>query len=131
PLSDYWSTLYGARAAATDKQLQTSEPGAFNKSIMAASINNVVSTDDCHTNDGVEMSITGPSSRDLTERFLATDIRVNGTTIARAGDQISASLLNTLRDRKINTIKVRSPLTCRAPKGTCSKCYGLDERGNL
>src|SRR5690606_19798395 len=50
PLSDYWSTLYGARAAATDKQLQTSEPGAFNKSIMAASINNVVSTDDCHTN---------------------------------------------------------------------------------
>jgi DNA-directed RNA polymerase subunit beta' len=131
PLSDYWSTLYGARAAATDKQLQTSKPGAFNKDIMAASITNVISEDDCHTTDGIDMPVEGMGSQDLSERFLAKDVRVGGTIIAHAGDQVTSSLLNTLRDRKVEDVKVRSPLTCRAPKGTCAKCYGLTENGSL
>lgn len=135
PLSDYWSTLYGARSAAVDKQLQTAEPGAFNKDIMATTITNVVSTNDCHTTDGIKIPISGRgmtvSPGELSERFLSSDIRVGGTVIAHAGDQISSQLIDTLRDRGVDEMKVRSPLTCRAPKGTCAKCYGIDEHGQL
>lgn len=131
-LSDYWSTLYGARSAAVDKQLQTQKPGAFNKDIMATTITNVVSSDDCRTTDGLDMPVRGVGSSELTERYLAADVRVGDTVIAHAGEQVTSQLLNTLHDRKISKdIKVRSPLTCHAPKGTCAKCYGLTEKGEL
>jgi len=128
PFSDYWSTLYGARASAVDKQLQTSEPGAFNKNIMASAITNVISDDDCMTTDGLEMPVT---SRDVNDRFLAKDVRANGKTLARAGDEITPRLLTELKRLKVKTIVVRSPLYCKMPKGTCAKCYGLNEHGHL
>jgi DNA-directed RNA polymerase subunit beta' len=131
PLSDYWSTLYGARAAATDKQLQTSEPGAFNKDIMATAVTNVISMDDCGTTHGIDLPLKGGNA-DLDGRYLASDIRIGNTVLAAHNDLVSSSLLNTLRDRKnITTVRVRSPLTCEAPKGTCAKCFGLTEKGVL
>ncbi|TAL45595.1 MAG: hypothetical protein EPN91_01840, partial [Salinibacterium sp.] len=132
PFSSYWSTLYGARSVAVDKQLQTSKPGAFNKDIMATTITNVVSMADCGDRDGIDMPVDNSSSiAELTERFLARDVRVGSTVLAHAGDAITSSLLNTLRDRKVPDVHVRSPLSCKAPQGTCAKCYGLDEHGKL
>jgi DNA-directed RNA polymerase subunit beta' len=126
--SDYWNTLYGARTVATEKQLQTKVPGGFNKEIMATVITNVISDSDCGTTKGVKL---GLDSDDISERFLAKSVSVNGTVIARAGTAVTTGLLNTLRERKIGELEVRSPLTCRKPKGTCSKCYGIDEDGQL
>lgn len=131
PLSDYWSTLYGARAAATDKQLQTSKPGAFNKDIMATAVTNVVSMDDCGTTNGIELDLKTTRASDLDDRFLASDLRQGDAVLAHSGDHITSGLLNTLRDRKIESVRVRSPLTCQAPKGTCAKCFGLTEKGQL
>lgn len=130
PLSDYWGTLYGARAAAVDKQLQTSEPGAFNKDIMATSITQVVSRHDSGPQTGIELPVSN-SSNDLEDRFLSKDIRIGSTVIANAGDQVSASLLNTLRDRKVKTLWVMSPLTDPTPHGISAKSYGVNERGKL
>lgn len=133
--SDYWSTTYGARAAAVDKQLQTQNPGAFNKDIMATAIVNVISDLDCGTKDGLTVNLRDKSGKfrphDVEDRFLATDVKVGDTVVAKAGDPVTSSLLNTLKDRKIESVKVRSPLTCREPKGTCAKCYGLNEHGQL
>lgn len=135
PFSSYWSTVYGARAAAVDKQLQTANPGAFNKDIMATSVTNVISGDDCGTKEGISLSLTDPKGRyrpqDVEDRFLSKDIKVGDALIARAGSPVSSSLLNTLRDRKVSVISVRSPLTCKKPKGTCAKCYGINEHGEL
>lgn len=128
PFSDYWNTLYGARSVAVDKQLQTSSPGAFNKDIMATAITNVISDSDCGTKKGLDI---GLNNRDVEDRFLANDIKSGGTTIARAGEQVTAGLLNTLRERKVKSVSVRSPLTCNKPQGTCAKCYGLNEDGQL
>lgn len=133
--SDYWSTLYGARAAAVDKQMQTAEPGAFTKDIMASSITNVISGLDCNTQEGLTMSLRDKSGKyrpqDVEDRFLSRDVKIGSKLVARAGDPVTSSLMNTLRDRKIDSIKVRSPLTCRKPKGTCAKCYGLNEHGKV
>lgn len=132
PFSDYWSTLYGARSVAVDKQLQTSKPGAFNKDIMATSITNLISSEDCGDKGGIDLDISNPgNAAEVTERYLARDVRVGNAVLAHAGQPISTTLINTLRDRKVNTLHVRSPLTCKAPKGTCAKCYGLNEHGKL
>lgn len=130
PLSDYWATLYGARAAAVDKQMQTSEPGAFNKDIMATSVTQVVSRHDSGPQEGIELPVDNRSN-DLEDRFLSKDIRIGGTVIAHAGDQVTAALLNTLRDRKQKTLWVMSPLTDPTPHGISAKSYGITENGKL
>lgn len=124
--SDYWNTLYGARTVATEKQMQTSKPGAFNKEIMATVVNNVISGDDCGVKKGVFL---GVDNNDVDDRYLAKNVSVNGTVIAKAGSLVTTGLLNSLRERKVEKLEVRSPLTCLKPKGTCGKCYGLNEDG--
>jgi hypothetical protein len=51
--------------------------------------------------------------------------------LAHAGDLVTSHLLNLLRERKVDKVAVRSPLTCAAPKGTCARCYGVHEDGQL
>jgi DNA-directed RNA polymerase subunit beta' len=129
PFSEYWQTVYGARRVAIDKQLQTQHPGAFNKDILASAVTNVVSSPDCKTSHGIELSVAD-QARDLEDRFLAKDLRSGSTVVAHAGELVTPSLLNLLRERKVKTVLVRSPLTCAAPKGTCAKCYGVHEDGH-
>jgi DNA-directed RNA polymerase beta subunit/DNA-directed RNA polymerase beta' subunit len=126
--SDYWNTTYGARQVATDKQLQTQYPGAFTKDLMATTINNVISKDDCKTSEGIKLPVS-ERTNDLESRFVAGDIKVGGRIIAHSGEPVTAGLLNFLRDHRIKEVKVRSPLTCKQPEGTCSTCYGLNEDG--
>jgi len=128
PFSDYWSTLYGARATAVDRQLQTAKPGEFNKDIMATAMTTVVAAADCGTRMGLDVRV---ESADAEDRFLAKDISVKGDVIAHAGSQVTSTLLSTLRNAKVATVDVRSPITCKLPKGVCAKCYGLDEHGGL
>jgi DNA-directed RNA polymerase subunit beta' len=130
PLSEYWQTVYGARRVSVDKQLQTEKPGAFNKDIMATSSVNVISTPDCKTTHGIRLSVAD-QGRDIEDRFLARDIRVGSAVVAHAGDVVTPGLLNLLRERKVKEVEVRSPLTCISPKGTCARCYGLHENGQL
>jgi DNA-directed RNA polymerase subunit beta' len=130
PFSEYWNTLYGGRAAAIDKQLQTQNPGAFTKDILASAATNVISTPDCKTTKGITLSVQD-QGRDIEDRFLAHDVSINGTVIAKAGEAVNQHLLNALRERHVKEVEVRSPLTCKAPHGTCSKCYGIHDNGQL
>lgn len=127
-LSQYWNSLYGSRRGVVDKQLQTSKPGEFNKDLMATVVRNVISDEDCNTSDGLDMEIDNIDAQD---RILAKDIKVGAKTIAKAGDVVTANLVSAARKSKLKKIKVRSPVTCKMPKGTCSKCYGLDADGRM
>lgn len=80
------------------------------------------------TKDGIDMEIDDTDAQD---RILSEDIKVGSRTIARAGDVVTANLVGKARQNRIKKIRVRSPVTCKMPKGTCSKCYGLDIDGRL
>jgi DNA-directed RNA polymerase beta subunit/DNA-directed RNA polymerase beta' subunit len=121
-VGDYWISMYGARRGMMDRAIQTSLPGAFSKDIMATTIGNVISKEDCGTREGVSHRI---EDTDVYDRFLAGD----------QGGYAHNTLVDTkvvadLKKKGLTTIKVRSPLRCIAPKGTCAKCYGLDEHGH-
>jgi DNA-directed RNA polymerase beta subunit len=115
-IGDYWTSMYGARRGMMDRAIQTSLPGAFSKDIMASTIDNVISAKDCGTKKGVLMNV---DSQDILERFQAV------TNVL-----IDAAVANRLRKGGAKQVMVRSPLTCLQPKGTCAKCYGLDEHGH-
>lgn len=128
PFSDYWQTTYGARSTVVDKQLQTSEPGAFNKDVLATAVTAVIGKNDCGTKKGISLDVT-KNGRDIPGRYLAKDVMIKGKVIAPAGTLVTPSLFNTMRDSKVGQVEVRSPLTCSLPKGLCAKCYGLNENG--
>lgn len=120
-LGDYWISMYGARRGMMDRAIQTSLPGAFSKDIMATTIGNVISKEDCGTREGVVRRI---EDSDVYDRFLAGDQGgYSHNTL------VDTKVLADLKKRGLQTVKVRSPLRCLAPKGTCAKCYGLDEHG--
>jgi DNA-directed RNA polymerase subunit beta' len=134
PFTDYWNTLYGARAAAVDKQLQTSEPGAFNKDIMATAVNQVVSNNNSHTQEGIDLTLDDKSdyySNDLEDRFLARDVMIAGKVVAHSGDRVTSNLLGALRASKAKNIRVMSPLTDMTANGISGKSYGITEKGGL
>jgi DNA-directed RNA polymerase subunit beta' len=127
-LGDYWNSLYGARRGVVDKQLQTSKPGEFNKDLMATVVKNVISSEDCMTTKGLDFSVDDIDAQD---RVLADDIVIGSNVLAKRGDVVTSNLVGKLRSAKIKKLRVRSPVTCTMPKGTCAHCYGLDSDGRL
>ena len=122
-IDDYWVSTYGARKGMMDRAVQTSVPGAFSKGIMASVIDNVISSEDCKTKDGTRLDI---KSKDLHGRYLAGN--QGGALHDTLVDQ---SIINKLKKARLKTVKVRSPLTCEQAKGTCAKCFGLNENDKL
>lgn len=121
-ISDYWVSMYGARRGMMDRSIQTSLPGAFSKDIMATTVDNVISGVDCGTKEGIELPV---DSSDALDRFLAGN--QGGLT---HNSLVDTAVISRLRKSGVRSIKVRSPLRCLQSKGTCSKCYGLDEHGH-
>jgi DNA-directed RNA polymerase beta subunit/DNA-directed RNA polymerase beta' subunit len=120
-VSDYWTSMYGARKGMMDRALSTSRPGGFSKEIMASTIDNVIAAVDCGTEDGVTLEINDP---DVMDRYLA---RSQGG-IAR-NTLVDTQTIRQLKRQGIKNLIVRSPLRCRLPHGVCQKCYGIDEHG--
>jgi intein/homing endonuclease len=121
--ADYWMASYGVRKGMMDTAIQTSLPGAFSKDIMATTLDNVISKADCGTKDGIVIPVT---SNEVIDRYTAGEqAGVPHNTL------VDVRLATKLKSQGVNAIKVRSPLKCLAPKGTCAHCYGLDEHGHL
>jgi len=60
-------------------------------------------------------------------RFLAEDVKAGRKIVAKKDDIITAQLAQTIdKTEEIESIIVRSPMTCEARKGLCQKCYGWD-----
>jgi DNA-directed RNA polymerase subunit beta' len=59
-MSDYWTSMAGARRGMMDRALQTSLPGAFSKDIMVNTIDTVIAKVDCGTKKGILISDDSP-----------------------------------------------------------------------
>ena len=129
-LSDYWTSLHGARKGAIDKSISTSKPGYLSKQIMRTSIDQVVTKDDCGTGQGINMST---DDSEVLGRVLTKNVRVKGKRARNysKGTVVTPSVLASLRGHKISNVPVRSPLRCEADHGVCSKCMGLDEENKM
>src|SRR5205085_3311854 len=83
-------------------------------------------TSDHDERDEVECKhmIVGLTARD-TIRNPITD-----ETIVEENQTITNEIADKIKDLKLESIRVRSPLTCESPRGICARCYGIDMSTN-
>lgn len=120
--ADYVASIYGSRKGHIEKTLQTAEPGAVSKSVVATAITNRIAENDCGDATGISFSI---DDREAQGRYFAQDV----PGVARRNDLFTDSARQRLKKKGVSSVQLRSPMSCQSPIGTCKKCYGLNEKG--
>jgi DNA-directed RNA polymerase subunit beta' len=132
-IGSYWAAMHGARMGTIARVEGTAEPGVLSKRLMQATMNQVVTKNDCGTHNGVTLSV---EDKDALNRFTARPIQLG----ARSGQDkgtipakslVTPDLVNRLRNNKVMEVTVRSPLKCELSEGVCAICYGYNESGQL
>ncbi|MCK6455531.1 MAG: DNA-directed RNA polymerase subunit beta' [Phycisphaerae bacterium] len=133
---EYFSSTHGARKGLADTALKTADSGYLTRKLADVAQNVIVTMSECGTIAGVTkhvlykgeeveitlaQSIIGRTARD-TIRHPVTD-----EVIVRENQIITEAVARRIEDDLgLETIRVRSPLTCESPIGVCARCYGVD-----
>ncbi|MGE4295363.1 MAG: DNA-directed RNA polymerase subunit beta' [Campylobacterales bacterium] len=132
---EYFISTNGARKGLTDTALKTANAGYLTRKLIDVAQNVRIATDDCGTHEGIEVtSITvgGELIESLEDRILGRVIvediidPVTNEVLFTEGTLMDEEKVQVVSDAQIKSVKIRSPLTCKAAKGVCSKCYGLN-----
>ena len=129
---EYFISTHGARKGSTDTALKTASAGYLTRRLVDVSQDLIIRDIDCRTKEGFEIvrkdgDEYGHNFADrLFSRTSLEDIKIDRKLIVRAGEIINADVAKKIQESKIESVKVRSPITCKTVFGICSVCYGLD-----
>ncbi|RYF44852.1 MAG: DNA-directed RNA polymerase subunit beta', partial [Chitinophagaceae bacterium] len=130
---DYFISTHGARKGLADTALKTADAGYLTRRLVDVAQDVVITEEDCGTLRGIATSalkdnedIIEPLSDRIMGRTSLHDIYNLQTEelIVAAGDEISETLAKRVEDAGIETVEIRSVLTCESKRGCCVKCYG-------
>jgi DNA-directed RNA polymerase subunit beta' len=137
----YFNSTHGARKGLADTALKTANSGYLTRRLVDVVQDVIISEEDCGTVDGIELTHLikgGDIKMRLPERALG---RVTLYPIYHPETREPLYPANTLVDEKvaehldeagINSLTIRSALTCQSERGVCALCYGRDlARGHL
>ena len=130
---EYFISTHGARKGLADTALKTADAGYLTRRLHDVSQDVIVNIEDCETLRGVEVKALKKNEEiveTLGERILGrvalnniVDPRSNDI-ILKASSEIKEEHIALIEQTPINSVEVRSPLTCQAQQGICAKCYG-------
>ena len=137
----YFISTHGARKGLADTALKTANSGYLTRRLVDVSQDLVVTEDDCGTTKGLTVStiveggsiVQGLGDRIL-GRFIAEPLldREKNEILLESGTLIDEKNVYLLELHGIETILVKSPVTCETKHGICVSCYGRDlGRGNI
>ncbi len=130
---EYFISTHGARKGLADTALKTADAGYLTRRLVDVSHDVIVTEEDCGTLRG--LVCTDLKSNDeiiatLYERILGR-VSVHdivhpntGEIIIHSGEEITEEIAKVIQDSLIESVEVRSVLTCESKKGVCVKCYG-------
>jgi DNA-directed RNA polymerase subunit beta' len=130
---DYFISTHGARKGLADTALKTADAGYLTRRLVDVSQDVVITEEDCGTLRGIATSalkdnedVIEPLSDRIEGRMSLHDVYDPQTDrlIITAGDEITASIAKHIEDCGIETVEIRSVLTCESKRGVCVKCYG-------
>ncbi|AKK10319.1 DNA-directed RNA polymerase subunit beta' [Corynebacterium uterequi] len=138
---EYFNNSHGSRKGLADTALRTADSGYLTRRLVDVAQDVIVREDDCGTRQGVRVpvsepvldaagEVTGHRRHSLVEtslsgRVLAGDLKDDaGEILLAAGTDLTEERIDTLVERGIAEVKVRSVLTCQTSTGVCAKCYG-------
>ena len=130
---DYFISTHGARKGLADTALKTADAGYLTRRLVDVSQDVVIADDDCGTLRGIATS----ALKDNEDIIEALADRIEGRTslhnvyhpvteqlIINAGEEISSDVAKEIDDAGIESVEIRSVLTCESKRGVCVKCYG-------
>lgn len=131
---EYFIATHGWRKGKSDTALKTAQSGYLTRRLVDAAQNIIVKEDDCHAVNCKEVD-RNDKKTSFSESFedriywktLATDVKdVNGKLVIEAWTTIDTKILDVINENKIDTVYIRSVLTCDTEGWVCKKCYWLD-----
>ena len=130
---EYFISTHGARKGLADTAMKTADAGYLTRRLVDVSHDVIITEEDCGTLRGLQCSALKSGDEvisSLAERILGRvsvhDV-VNpktGEVIVEAGEEITESIAEAIEKADIETVEIRSVLTCESKKGVCMKCYG-------
>ncbi len=130
---EYFLSAHGARKGLADTALKTADAGYLTRRLIDVAQDVIVVEEDCGTLNGIAVSAIIEGDEEvvsLEERIVgrtALDNIVDVITdevIVRAGEEITEEKAKKIKEAGIETVRIRSVLTCEAERGVCAKCYG-------
>jgi len=130
---EYFISTHGARKGLADTALKTADSGYLTRKLVDVSHDIIVTEEDCHTLNGIEVSaITEgddelvPLSQRIIGRTAAEDICNPHTleVLVAAGELIDKYSARKVESSGVETVVIRSVLTCESRRGICANCYG-------
>ena len=130
---EYFISTHGARKGLADTAMKTADAGYLTRRLVDVSHDVIINEEDCGTLRGLVCTALKNGDEvisSLSERILGRvsvhDV-VNpktGEIIVPAGEEITEPLAEAIEKADIESVEIRSVLTCESKKGVCMKCYG-------
>jgi DNA-directed RNA polymerase subunit beta' len=131
----YFISTHGARKGLADTALKTANSGYLTRRLVDVAQDAVIRIQDCGTQNGVTLTALvegGEVIEPLPERVLGRVLLesaldpISGVEIAPAGAMVNEELAEKIETAEVETVRIRSVLTCEAEEGVCANCYGRD-----
>lgn len=132
---EYFNSTHGARKGLADTALKTANSGYLTRRLVDVAQDCIVVSDDCKTKAGISVSeiveggeTISPLSEQILGRCPAVDIKdpTSNKTLVKAGTMIDEETSIMVEEADVESVLVRSVLTCELKEGVCGKCYGRD-----
>ncbi len=136
---EYFISTHGARKGLADTALKTADAGYLTRRLVDVAQDVTIAEEDCKTTNDLEVSALKEGEdiiEPLSERIVGTvaarkvtdphgrDESGKPTVLAEAGELISEETARAIEEAGIESVRIRSVLTCQARRGVCRMCYG-------
>ncbi|MEL7118411.1 MAG: DNA-directed RNA polymerase subunit beta' [Bacteroidota bacterium] len=132
---EYFISTHGARKGLADTALKTADAGYLTRRLVDVAQDVVIMAEDCGTLRGIETTalkdndkVIEPLVQRIEGRYTLHDIThpVTDEVILKAGDFIDSRKARYIEEEGVETVYIRSVLTCETKRGVCAKCYGTN-----
>ncbi len=132
---EYFNSTHGARKGLADTALKTANSGYLTRRLVDVAQDCIVKEEDCKTKNSLTSravieggQVVSPLSEQILGRTMAEDVihPATGEVLAKAGTLTDEEISMIIEVAEVETVQIRSVLTCESLNGTCAKCYGRD-----
>ena len=132
---EYFNSTHGARKGLADTALKTANSGYLTRRLVDVAQDAIITEVDCGTKKGLTMRAVvegGEVIAALSDRILgrtaAVDVvdPIKGEKLVRAGGLLDEEAVDRIDRAGLESVMIRSVLTCETQSGLCGKCYGRD-----
>ncbi|PIB93792.1 DNA-directed RNA polymerase subunit beta' [Caulobacter sp. FWC2] len=134
-VQEYFNSTHGARKGLADTALKTANSGYLTRRLVDVAQDCIIVEEDCGTTRGITLRAVVEGGDVLVSlglrvlgRFTAEDVKnpSTGELVVPADTYVDENIADAIEAAVVQSVKVRSVLTCEAKVGVCGACYGRD-----